>query len=74
MSDQNNSREDWVFIAPMGLVAICLIFWRRAKTISDQFGYEMWSREMWLELRFQFVTAILLVLAVAVLRWLWTRR
>lgn len=69
----DDSNGDLVFAIPIALVAIALLVWRRAHTISSQFGYELWSYDMWMKLRFQMLAALGLVVAVGLIRWAWRR-
>ena len=51
---QKGESEAWL-IAPLTAITILLVLWRRAYTISVQFGYEMWSAEMWHEMKIYLV-------------------
>jgi hypothetical protein len=69
----NDSNGDLIFAIPIALIAIALMIWRRAHTISSQFGYELWSYDMWIKLRFQMLAALVLVVVVGLIRWVWRR-
>lgn len=69
----DDSNGDLVLVIPIALVAIAMLVWRRAHTISSQFGYELWSYDMWMKLRFQMLAALGLVVVVGLIRWAWRR-
>ena len=70
---RDDSNRDWIVAIPIALVVLGLMVWRRAHTISVQFGYDMWSHAMWKELRFQLFAGMALTLVVALVAWFWRK-
>jgi len=69
----DDSKGDWFIAIPIAALAIGFMLWRRAHTISSQFGYELWSYDMWMKLRFQLLAALVLMIVVGLIGFVWRR-
>lgn len=65
---KNDLWPEWLVIGALALLAVAMVFLRRAYNISVEHGYEFWSYDTWREMREYLYLAAAVILAAAV--WL----